>query len=165
MYMINLFNPRVLVNADTHDINKYVVNTVYDILKINDNKLIGYTAEMFKQTPVVKLNVQDSAELAGSTGDFARNLKKAILAAISKKLYLTGSEHAILLNDVCTHVGFIEQPIHVLTDKNEYCFGYLTLRFTDEPNGIEVSVEDNDKNDLISETLAVYLVPKDSLYW
>ena len=95
--MINLFNSRVLVNADTHDINKYVVNTVYDILKIKDDKLIGYTAEMLKQTPVVKLNTQDSAELAGSTGDFAHDLKRAILAAISKKLCLTGSEHAILL--------------------------------------------------------------------
>lgn len=163
MYMINLFNPRVLVNADTHDINKYVVNTVYDILKIKDDKLIGYTAEMFKQTPVVKLNAQDSAELASSTGDFARDLKKAILAAISKKLCLTGSEHAVLLNDVCSHVGFVEQPIHVLTNTHEYCFGYLTIRFLDEPNGIEVSVEDNDKNDLISQTLATYIIPQSSL--
>lgn len=161
--MINLFNPRVLVNADTHDINKYIVNTVYGILKIKDDKLIGYTAEMFKQTPVVKLNAQDSAELAGATGDFARDLKKAILAAISKKLCLTGSEHAILLNDVCTHVGFVEQPIHVLTNTHEYCFGYLTIRFLDEPNGIEVSVEDNDKNDLISQTLATYIIPQSSL--
>lgn len=161
--MINLFSPRVLLNADTHDINKYVVNTVYDILKIKDDKLIDYTAEMFKQTPVVKLNAQDSAELAGSTGDFARDLKKAILAAISKKLCLTGSEHAVLLNDVCSHVGFVEQPIHVLTNTHEYCFGYLTIRFLDEPNGIEVSVEDNDKNDLISQTLATYIIPQSSL--